>query len=394
MKRIIFTHDFLVHSFSNNPTNHFWFVELFKNLILDSTKIEVLSLDKIGFSRDEFFKLSGIRNIASSYYNYDISKVTQESINYLKHFIDEDTLIIGVEIALDLRNILDKLGITFINFWFASYKLFDDIHFMINTNNLKIYEKLQNYKIPKEQFYFYANYWKIYIREQKLMNDNFLKDNSVLFAGQALIDKSIERNGEFLNILNFKDRLEQLSTQYDKIYYISHPSSCDNNDINKFINSTTYIEKISNIPTYYLLTSDKIKKVIGVSSSVLYEAQFFSKDVEYLYKSFFDIDSDFGLNTFINVYNDYFNPYFWSDILSPIINTDKNVLNKILFFNDKNMIRNIRDLYWGYSYLDSTKLYVNKINDMMRYPKFFIEILCYFIPSKKVRDKFRKKYSR
>ena len=423
INKIIFTIDFLTHSFENNGTYHFWFVKLLKRLIYYATNLEILELKNLNFDRKEFFNKSSITDIKESYYLYDISKIKKESIDYLKQFVDSDCLIIGVELGEDIKNIFDNLNISFVNFWFHPYKLFDDMIFMMNTNNVDIFNILTKYKIPEEYFYFYADYFNIYI-ENNLFNDDKILDNSVLFIGQTSIDVSVKKGNEFLNIISYKDYLEKLSENYSKIYYCPHPLEKDILEVNEYINSTDYIELINDIPTYFLLTSNKIKKVISISSSVLYEAKYFGKDIEYLYKPLFRIDEDFSINTFISVNNDYFNPYFWSDILSPVINTNKNVINDKIFNYSKNRIRNIRNTYYGYAYLDKDKSFQNyvnnnlhqinnsvnlmnnnineikqisnetdiKINNLNDKINKFINKIAWFIPIRKWRDKFRNKF--
>lgn len=179
INKIIFTIDFLTHSFENKGTYHFWFVKLLKRLIYYATNLEILELKDLNFDRKEFFNKSAITDIKESYYLYDISSIKKESINYLNEFVDSDCLIIGIELGEDIKNIFNNLNVSFINFWFHPYKLFDDMIFMLNTNNVNIFNILTKYKIPEEYFYFYADYFNIYI-ENNLFNDDKILDNSVL----------------------------------------------------------------------------------------------------------------------------------------------------------------------------------------------------------------------
>lgn len=369
--KIIFTIDFLTHSSSDPVRYHNWFLKLVSSLIFYSTgqkPIELKNYDINGetFNRDKFYGLSNIKDVDFNYYLYDINKITDESWDYLFKFIDDDTFIIGFELGMDLREKFTQKGINFINFWVHSFKLFDDVAFMINTNNKEIYDKLQKYKIPEIKFKLYTDYWKVNINGNNRFDDSVLQDNSVVFIGQTFKDSSVRKNGQYLNILNYKDKLYNLSKTYDVIYYVPHPCVPNIKEVDEYINATSYIQKLENIPTYYLLTSDKIKKVIALSSSVLYEAQYFSKDIEYLFRPLFNIDGEFGLNTFTSILNDYFNPYFWSDILSPVMETNQNIENEILFSNSNNNIREAKNLYWGYLQLDKTKVIQSQILSHMQ----------------------------
>ena len=114
------------------------------------------------------------------------------------------------------------------------------------------------------------------------------------------------------------------------------------------------------MPTYYLLASDNVKKVISLSSSVLYEAQYFGKETEYLFRPLFDIDSDFGRNSFISVYNDYFKPSFWSDILSPVVETYR-CSELSLLSESKNTLRDLLNAYYGFAFLDKENILKDRI---------------------------------
>lgn len=357
INKIVFVWDFLYNSADYPLTYHGHIANTFKELIRLSTGIEICELRTLKnnqgeiFSRGKFYQLSGYNEIEYKYFSYDINKISDSSIQYLNSFIDENTFVLGHELGLDLRKILDNLNINFLNTWDHSWKLFDDGFLMINTNNENMFNKLLKYKVPPERFYFYADYWKSYVEEKHELNYlGNLEDNSCLFVGQILKDKSIDKDGVFLNILHFKERMQELSMQYSKIYYIPHPALVSNQELEDYLEQTEYIQKLLNTSTYHLLMSDKIKKVVGISSSVLYEAQFFRKDVEYLYQPLFEIDGDYGLNTFISVFEDYYNPYFWSDVLGEIMPTNKNVENKIYFYNIDNKFRNIRHWYYGYGW--------------------------------------------
>ena len=306
MKKMVFCHDFLFHDASNKGTYHVWLFDLFKPLFEECGIMEFCEIKNLKnsqgklFSRTHFFKLSGIENAENAYFSYDISKISKASIDYLKTFFNKDVFVFGVELGMDLRKILSEQNCTFLNLWIHSFKLFDDVLLMFNTNSKAIYENLEKYKVSYEKMRFNANYYKIYMRENKFINDSSLMYNSVLFIGQTPIDQSVRKDSKYYNITDFKQKMAELSKQYKHIYYQEHPllksySSLSKGyeiiqKINKYIDSTPYISKINfDISTYALLASEKISKVVALSSSVLYEAQFFGKSTEYLLQKDFII---------------------------------------------------------------------------------------------------------
>lgn len=359
INKLVFVWDFLYHNPMCDGTYHYYAVDLFKSQIKLATDLEIVELRTLKnskgeeFSRQKFYDLSNYSPIENSYFSYDINKIQQPSFEYLKTFLDENTFVFGFEMGLELRQILTDFNINFVNFWYHSWKLFDDAFLMINTNNKEIYDKLQQYRVQNEKFEFYAKYWTYFTKQKgELDYLNNLENNSCLFVGQTLRDKSTDKNGVMLNILHFKSKLEELAKQYSKIYYIPHPLVQYNEEIERYIKDTSYIEKLENVNTYHLLMSEKIKKVVGISSSVLYEAQFFNKNIEYFYKPLFKIDDEFSLETFISVFEDYYNPHFWADVLSVVMSVDMSVENKIWFEDISNKFRNINHIYYGYQNLN------------------------------------------
>lgn len=376
MKKIICMGDILFHSQKHLEKVSLWVQKLFLPVINDvienDINITFKIKDKEGeeFSRDYFYKLGNIDNIRENYQEYNIENFNEKQLTYLKEFFDSDTIVIGFELYSKFTELLTSMGTTVIDFAFHSFKLFDDMTYGIATNNRKIYENLLKYQVPQDRFYYYTNYWKVFMQTQEMVNDRDLEDNCALFIGQTLRDKSVEKDGVFLNVTLFEDKLKILSKQYSKVYYIPHPYlGRKRKVIYDFIKKCPYIELLENCSTYGLLASDKVKKVVAISTSVLYEAQFFGKEIEYLYKPLFNIDAPFEEHSYISIYEDYWNPTFWADILSPVCDVKKDVKDVNYFKKSINKIRNIQDLYWGYAQLDPIKripTFKESIKDLYR----------------------------
>ncbi len=379
MKRIIFLSDVLFHSPDYAPAYHRWVMNLIEPAIKAVTghqiqnQVDLLNASGDRFDRKQFFALSQIYDISNSYYSYDISKISTKSWKYLFSFINKQDLIIGVELGEDLCAKLTSRQIIYINFWFHSFHLFDDSIFMLSTNNQHIYNKLLHYQIPREKFELYATITKHILQPRALRLQ--IQDNCCLFIGQTFADKSINKDGIFLNICNFEERIEELSKKYSKIYYIPHPSVANkkHTDIDAFIEHHPYIERLANVPTYVLLSSPCVKKVVGISSSVLYEAQFFGKEVEYLWKPLFKIDEK--KDSFISIYHDYFESGFWKDILAEFFEIRSlGASGQVLFDKKPNALRYISNSWHGYKYIDPLIQTTNKTAALQRELDKFIHL--------------------
>ncbi len=363
MKRIIFLSDILSHSIGPSyVTSHSWLADILNpavSMACGSNIQQFFNLkNKQGelFDRVKFFALSGIYDISVTYYLYDISSIKKDSWDYLFSFITKDDLIIGIELAQDLRRELSKSDITYINFWFHSFHLFDDICFALNTNNTVIFERIKKYQIPREKFELYAAIAKIKLKKEAYALSSRLNlPPRCIFIGQCMQDRSVVKDGCFLNITHFSEEIERLGKEYGTIHYIPHPHDPVENhpQLVEFIQARPYIRILKNIPSYVLLCFPHVEMVVGISSSLLYEAQFFDKKTQYLYRPLFDIDKDFGENCFLSVYNDYLNPAFWIDVLDGFFDTNKSAQNVKLFDDRQSMLRGeIIDNYHAYRSLD------------------------------------------
>lgn len=381
MKRVVFMNDILFHSPENKPTYHTWIADIMNPAVHCSCNQNIVLFTELIndrgeiFDRNKFYELSNIKNVSVAYYLYDINLISKKSWNYLFSFIKKTDFIIGCELGLDLRKILTNNGYIFINFWFHSFHLFDDICFMLNTNKKDIFSRIKKYQIPKEKFDLYATVIKK--RLSSSVENLNLETNSCLFIAQSMKDKSVEKDGTFLNITNFPEEIEKISKKYSKLYYIPHPY-CPIESTPKlfnYIKQRPYIEILTGIPTYSLLASDKINGVVGISSSVLYEASFFGKKIQYLYQPLFDIDGDFSDNMYISVYNDYLNPNFWIEIFDGYFSVNKSNKDVELFDKRKSVLRGeILNSYHGYRPLDEYAFLSDKIDKLENRPRFSLRL--------------------
>ena len=359
MKKIIFTGDFLYNSEKQNKEQLCLYFKIFEPIIRsvvdDSIELtfDIVNVNNEKFSREKFFALNAVYNLKNIYNQYNVNKFNSEQLNYLKDFFNKDTIVIAFELYQPLCNLLTSFGCKVLDFAFHSYKLFNDNTFAIYSNDVNVYKNLLKYKVPQDRFFYYARYWQVYMQANNMIEDEDIEENSCIFVGQTLQDKSVEKDGVYLNVTHFEEKLKELSKEYSKIYYIPHPYlGGKRKTIYNWVKKCPYIELLTNRSTYGLLASNKISKVVAISTSVLYEAQYFEKEVEYLYKPLFNIDVPFEQHSYVSIHEDMWNPKFWADILSQICKTKNNVPDVNYFKGSSNMLRNIRDTYWGYAQLD------------------------------------------
>ena len=313
MKKVILMSD-IIYTPIDVLRNDYWVFRVFYPIMRDAISKDIELTydikDSNGecFSRDTFWGLHGIKP-NDFHEKYKTSEFNQEQINYLKRFFNQDTVIIGFEIYQPLCDLLTTFGVKVIDIAFHPFKLFDDLAFGFYTNDREVYSQLLKYQIPQEKFYYYANYWQTVLEYNHLLHEKNLKniqDNSAVFIGQTFRDRSVDDNNKFLNVTDYENKLKELSEKYSKVYYVPHPYLGNfKKFIYDYVKKSPYITLLKYISTYALLASPKVKKVVGISTSVLYEAKYFNKEVEMLFKPLFEVDTTFEEHSYVSILDDY-----------------------------------------------------------------------------------------
>lgn len=331
--KILVTHDFL----STKLLIHTPRLSNFLSPILNYLKCEHTFL-----SKEQAEKLEENLNIkrTGKMFTYvtesDLSNTaTKHIVNFLKQY---DVIII-FEATKTLKSLLNKNGITYIDIWLSPFRFSKDMMFSIASNDPLVQEKLDGYKINKEELLKHANIVKGHANNFLTHQEIILEKNSALLIGQLFQDKSVMKDGKFLTLLDFKDKLKELATNYNKIYFLKHPlmSQDDFSEILDGLSDITNIIYITKINTYYLLSQPEICDVIGLSSSVLIEAEYFHKKSIYLFRPILGPE-------FKTIYKNIYKTKFWKEILK--INSNQ---NDIEYLVHDNYMRYSTGLYYGYS---------------------------------------------
>jgi len=211
----------------------------------------------------------------------------------------------------------------------------DDIFFNFETNDEKLRGKLKKYEVNYDLFYAYADVIKAtYLKSVK---NPKVKENALLLIGQTEMDKVIFNGEKHLSLLDYIEEIKSLAESYSCVYFKPHPYAKNSKQIYKILQQELADVEIVYDNVYHLLSNDNIKHVVGLNSSVLYEAKYFKKEVSFLYEHTFEIGGkDVG------IYGDYWSSAFWSDLLEI---EDKKIA---LPFVPNRLRKSLND-FWGYN---------------------------------------------
>lgn len=369
MKNIFITCDFLTTRIITQEYHLKWFWIIINRALEyvhgNKIKFDEFNQLKKSFSRKQFFEKSQIKIQDSETHSYfNPTLISEDSIEYLKRLF-KDSLIIGYELSEETKLILNKSGIIYIDVWLHPIRFMDDNFYAYDSNNINIRKKLFDYKISEKEFFLYADKLKIqsFMGFNKFIKsiDTNLEENSCLIIGQTLTDKSVCKRGKMLTILDFKNEILNLAKKYSHIYYSPHPMlKGDISDQFDFINKINNASVISE-PAYFLLCSEKIKEVVAISSSIVYEAKFFGKETKYLYKPSVVIAENFTEDGFVSIFNKLHSPRFWSELLTGLFDIDNNVVD-VDYLGAKNNYRDMLSLFYNNYTFDKEQYYIAKFN--------------------------------
>ncbi len=223
-----------------------------------------------------------------------------------------DTAIIGFEMSLTDLKYFNKMNIPWINFEIHPIRFLDDLYFNITSSFTFNFLPLA---LSYHEIKLYANMVKLKYKIQQNPNHN-----SILIIGQTPIDKSIYFDKQFKSLKDYEKTLKSITNNFDSVYYKPHPSLSDPY-INEWVIKEFKASLIHATSYYELLSTNMFSTVCGISSSSLYEADYFDKSVIFLEsrKKLFNLP--ISMESFLN------NSLSWSkEFLGESITYKKNIV--------------------------------------------------------------------
>lgn len=366
--------DFLMTRSQTQNYHLKWFSLIIKRALsrtIDAEINEFVSDDDTSeqFQRSTFFALSGqVLPLEETHAHFNVNAINNESLIYLEKFLS-NTFVIGYELSEQTKKILDAIDVKYVDIWLHPIRFLDDNFYAYYSSDSNIRTQLNRYNLPEDTYYLYADKLKIqsYMGWDKFHNaiDKALIDNSCLFVGQTLTDKAVCRDGTMLTVLNFEEEFTRLTKEFDHVYFSPHPMI--KGDYSSQLEFLKQFDNVSIIkePGYKLLCSDKIKKVVAISSSLVYEARFFNKATEFFFRPIVPISSNGGEDgKYISIFNKLHSSSFWADILRNDFAVNDDVV-EIDYMTNKNNYRDMLALYYNSKVFDKEQ-YVFERNEQAR----------------------------
>lgn len=361
IKKIIVVADFLrFGQFSNEPIHTIkqtrWLYKLLSYPISSSTSdfpIEALWHGN-GINSYEFYKslsteanFKGWTNIFASQANINFDLLVANTF--------KSSLVIGFELPDILISSLTRNCIPYIDTLSSPIRFSDDMIFCWRSNIQQVQNCISRFQLNPNIHNYYAN----------LISSKFIwaettsfPKNTALLMGQVADDRSlIDRDsGKVVCFRDYLGQIHNVLNKYNNVIYKPHPYGTTD----PFIIDLLSNNKVSIIDDNYykILCSKNIDHVYAISSGSIDEAQYFNIKATAFKKPLYKIatlETSTILNTPVEVSNEWLKPFFWAEILSPILKTYISKVDKSVY-NSRNTLRRSMNADWNFSQIDSLKL--------------------------------------
>lgn len=369
IKRILIASDFLMTKEKEQFLNRRWMRDLLSRPIERATGLMPVTLassrsDAKLINRTDFFAASDIQvDLDETQFWFDASRITDASLELLAPFVSPNDLVIGYELSEQTRSVLDRMGVQWIDLWLHPVRFMDDVLFCFNAKSEGVRALLFERDVPAELMGLYADRIKVQTYKGWRRVEADVLPKSALFVGQMLNDKSVLCDGRMLSVLDFKDQFEQIAAEHSRVYYSRHPYMKQGDaKILKWISTLPNVA-LTNEASYRLLSSDRIRTVFSLSSSVVEEARFFGKNAFHLYRPVVRFGDPRDPMSGASILHDFVSPRFWADILAPLLPTDSRAPH-VAFTDPKDKIRDMLGFFWSYHDIDKTENMRRRLTDM------------------------------
>lgn len=236
-----------------------------------------------------------------------------KTIEYIKQ-VFSDALVIGFELPKIFIDCFNASNIPYIDIIIAPIRFLPDLTFGVRSNMECVNKILATYQINDDIIFRYAGIVKATLSRGGSLE---IKDDACIFAGQLTDDISLIRDGKYINIKDYIDKIDSIFSHHKAVYFKPHPYAS-----NKIIwQQYTLLNKIkkteildSNI--YKLMTNENLSCLCALTSSVVIEAKYFEANRIMIekYPFLFQQQKQEEQNKFFLIYDKLISYEFWGKI--------------------------------------------------------------------------------
>jgi hypothetical protein len=322
-RRIVFSGDVLRPtdtSFRPAQTENIrWFHRLFRQQAAEATALPVSVVAwGEGVDTHHLYEMWGVEKSWRGWAQiFDAGFAPEGVIAHIEQCFS-DAVVIGFELPESIKRILSYLGIPFLDFSIHPVRFLSDVFFAVQTNDPDVFESMLPHHADAASFYGPAGL--VAASALKFM-PRLRPRGDTLVVGQTRIDRSLVHGGRVLDLSDFAPELRRILGLDGRIVFKPHPyADTDFGLLAAGIPLRAMNLTRANI--YALMACEGIRRVVGVSSSVLMEARYFGQPSLFLHEPSFDIPdraADAVPGQHLSIVDACFDVDFWREALAPLV---------------------------------------------------------------------------
>ncbi|WP_338662848.1 hypothetical protein VQH23_22225 [Pararoseomonas sp. SCSIO 73927] len=258
-----------------------------------------------------------------------------------------DSVVIGFELAESMKRVLSLLGIPFIDFGVHPLRFLDDVFFAVQTNDAAVFEAMLPDHAEDGAFYGAAG---LLAATALKARPELRLGAETLIIGQTRVDRSLVRGGRVVDLSDFAPAL-RAAVGNGGAAFKPHPYA--HTDFGALAAGFSLRAlRVTHENVYALLAAAELRRVVGVSSSVLLEARYFGVESVLLHESPFDIPdrrAEAVPGQHLSVMEAWGAADFWRRILAPLLPVTR--MDGQGFRRAPNALRTSLRNFWGYNEL-------------------------------------------
>lgn len=357
MRRIILTGDLLRpqdEAFRPAQTgNILWLHRLLRRPIASATGLEVQALawapnagsGAIAFDTPRFYGAANATADVPGWIGlFDAASLPTDAAALLFAALDGASVVIGFELPNLLKRALTAFGIPWVDLNIHPYRFCADLLFAVQTTHPEIAAALRAHHAEDAVFAPQADL--LAAMTVKVPIDPPIEEET-LVVGQTRVDRSLIAEGRLVDLRDFAAAFHAAIGD-GRILFRSHPYNPDGFGLHE-IGLPLHRIRETGENAYVLMAQDSVRRVVGVSSSLVAEAAFFGKEGVFLGTPPFRIAptrSAFGPGMHASVVDAWLSADFWRDLLAPVAAvTPHDGFRPAL---PPNSLRNALRQFWGW----------------------------------------------
>jgi hypothetical protein len=272
-------------------------------------------------------------------------QLPREAAALMARAFDGARAVIGFELADVQKHLLSRLGVPWIDLNIHPYRFGPDVLFAVQTNHAGILHALSAHHAGDEVFEPWADL--VAATAVKVPLHPPIAEE-VLVVGQTRVDRSLLNGGRLLDLADFAAPFHAAIGDAGSVLFKPHPYNADGFGLHAIGLPLRRIRE-TNENAYVLMAQDSVKRVVGVSSSLIAEARFFGKRGIFLGTPPFRIAPSreaLSFATHASVVDAWLGADFWRDVLAPVMPVTAHDGRRASL--PPNALRNALRQFWGW----------------------------------------------